>query len=58
MKKLVPLITVIGAATITAARLLLAKEYCLVCFNKGYEVMSTAPDYFTDSFVTALPSLF
>ena len=58
MKRLVPLFIVIAVVTFAFARLLLAKEYCLLCFNKGYEVMSTAPDYFTDSFVTALPSLF
>jgi hypothetical protein len=48
----------IAVVTLAFARLLLAKEYCLLCFNKGDEVMSAAPDYFTDSFVTALPSLF
>ena len=58
MKKLVPLITIIGAATIAAARLLLAKEYCLVCLIKGYEALAAAPSYFTDSVVTVLPSLF
>jgi hypothetical protein len=58
MKKLVPLITIIGVATIAAARLLLAKEYCLVCLIKGYEALAAAPSYFTDSVVTVLPSLF
>jgi hypothetical protein len=58
MKKLVPLITVIGAATVAAAKLLLAKQYCLLCFIKGYEALAAAPSYFTDSFVTVLPSLF
>jgi hypothetical protein len=58
MKRLFPLLIVIAVVTFAFARLFLAKEYCLLCFNKGYEVMSAAPDYFTDSFVTALPSLF
>ena len=58
MKKLVPLITIIGAATIAAAKLLLAKEYCLVCLIKGYEALAAAPSYFTDSVVTVLPRLF
>jgi len=58
MKKLVPLITIIGAATIAAAKLLLAKEYCLLCLSKSYEVLAAAPGCFTDSVVTVLPSLF
>ena len=58
MKKLVPLITVIGAVTVAAAKLLLAKEYCLLCLSKGYEALAAAPSYFNDSVVTVLPSLF
>lgn len=55
MKKSVPLITIIGAATVAAAKLLLAKEYCLVCLIKGYEALAAVPSYFTDSVVTVLP---
>jgi hypothetical protein len=58
MKKLVPLITIIGVATIAVAKLLLAKAYCLLCLSKGYEALAAAPSYFTDSVVTVLPSLF
>jgi hypothetical protein len=57
MKKLVPLIAIIAVATVAAARLLLAKEYCLLCLSKGYEALAAAPSYFTDSLVTMLPSL-
>ena len=58
MKKLIPLITVIGATAVAFAKLLLAKEYCLLCLSKGYEALAAAPSYFGDSFVTVLPSLF
>ena len=58
MKKLFPFIAIIGAATVAAAKLLLAKEYCLLCLSKGYEALAAAPSYFTDSVVTVLPSLF
>ena len=58
MKKLIPLITVIGATTVAFAKLLLAKEYCLLCLSKGYEALAAAPSYFNDSVVTVLPSLF
>ena len=58
MKRLVPLFIVIAVVTFAFARLLLAKEYCLLCLSKGYEALAAAPSYFNDSVVTVLPSLF
>ena len=58
MKRLVPLFIIIAVVTFSFARLLLAKEYCMLCLSKGYEALAAAPSYFNDSVVTVLPSLF
>ena len=58
MKKLLPLIVMFAVLFVAGGKLLLAKEYCLLCLSKGYEALAAAPSYFNDSVVTVLPSLF
>ena len=58
MKKLLPLIIIFAVLFAAGGKLLMAKEYCLLCLSKGYEALAAAPSYFNDSVVTVLPSLF
>lgn len=58
MKKLLPLIIMFAVLFAAGGKLLMAKEYCLLCLSKGYEALAAAPSYFNDSVVTVLPSLF
>jgi hypothetical protein len=58
MKKLLPLIIIFAVLFVVGGKLLLAKQYCLLCLIKGYDAGVSAPGYFTDTFVTVLPSLY
>jgi hypothetical protein len=56
MKKLLPLIIMFAVLFAAGGKLLMAKEYCLLCLSKGYEALAAAPSYFNDSVVTVLPN--
>jgi len=58
MKKLLPLIILFAILSIAGSKLILAKQYCQLCLVRGYDAVVSAPNYFTDAFVTVLPSLF
>jgi len=58
MKKLLPLIIMFAVLFAAGGKLLTAKQYCLLCLIKGYDAVVSAPDYFTETVFTVLPSLY
>ncbi len=58
MKKFSTILILLAILSVAGGKLLLAKQYCLLCLIKATAVLTSAPNYITDSFVTAVPFLF
>jgi hypothetical protein len=57
MKKFYALAVVIIVLTLMAGRLYIDNSYCSLCLSRGYDLLVTAPEYFS-SIPSIVPSLF
>ncbi len=57
MKKTYALALVIIVLTLMAGRLYIDNRYCSLCLSRGYELLVTAPGYFS-SVPSIVPGLF